>query len=336
MSESTSESTSESIRMPGPVTDEAHPIHNSRSAPCYSTQNTPFPNSTDRKPGEVTDAAETIVEPKEEGAATDDAELFQAMEGSPWRLVLLLLGATITCWFIFDAVVTVSEAFERSWWFGIPLAVVTIALLVALAWAAHREWSAFQSVDQLARRQGKINAALETNDLYGLRDALSPTLENIRKRQPGLIRVFEDAASQRESAADYFTQFDNLVLTVLDQQAAIVIKQAMLTGGAGVAVSPHPALDAFIVLWRAKSLIKSIGEIYGLEPTGLSAMRLVKHAIVSAMIAGALEEFSNAMAAQMTQNAFIKALKPLGESAATATRLYRLGKLTQRFCRPNR
>ena len=48
---------------------------------------------------------------------------------------------------------------------------------------------------------------------------------------------------------------------------------------------PHPALDAAVALWRAATLVRNIGDIYGLEPTGLSSLRLLRHTITTAIIA---------------------------------------------------
>ena len=138
----------------------------------------------------------------------------------------------------------------------------------------------------------------------------------------------------RENPHDYLKQFDNIVLTQLDQQVDSVIKASVLTGSVVVAVLPHPALDAVAVLWRAKILIFKIGQIYGLEPTGLSSLRLVKHAIVSAMLAAVTEKSGEVIIEQMALNTFQKTFKPVTEGAVTAIRLYRLGKITQKVCRP--
>jgi uncharacterized membrane protein YcjF (UPF0283 family) len=121
----------------------------------------------------------------------------------------------------------------------------------------------------------------------------------------------------------------------LDKEVDAQIRHAVMVGGAAVAVIPHPALDALFILWRGQNLVRKIGIIYGLEPTGLSSWRLLKHVIVSAFIAATVEEFGEIALEQITQEVFAKALKPVAEGSITALRLYRLGRLAKRACRPN-
>ena len=81
-------------------------------------------------------------------------------------------------------------------------------------------------------------------------------------------------------------------------------------------------------------MVRKIGIIYGLEATGLSSWRLLKHVIISAFLAASVEEFGGIALEQITHQAFAKALNPVAEGSVSALRLYRLGKLAQRACRP--
>ena len=56
--------------------------------------------------------------------------------------------------------------------------------------------------------------------------------------------------------------------------------------------------------------------------------------ITSAFIAASIEEFGEVALAQITHEAFAKALKPVAEGSITALRLFRLGQLAKRVCRP--
>ena len=105
-----------------------------------------------------------------------------------------------------------------------------------------------------------------------------------------------------------------------------------------VAIVPHPALDAAVALWRATALIRKIGKIYGLEPTGLSSLRLLKHSIATAIIAAGTDVAVDLAAEQVGLEMADQVSSNLGKGAAggvvTAWRLYRLGNYAQKLCRP--
>lgn len=321
-------------RTPGPVDAKASPI-NKPVAAEISQGNEGMILPEPRTPGPVSERTETVVE--ETGSDVDEDALMlpEVTESSPWKIFFALLVCTFFVWLLSETVATLLRAYrEQIIWVWLPLTLMSCGLLAAFVWAGHREYRAMRDVDALAERETQIQRMIEDRNLSGLHDVLASTLDNLRKRQPGLIQEFESAVAERETPEDYLRQFDNIILTQLDKEAQKVIKRNVLTGSMAVAISPHPALDSFFVLWRAKVLIRTIGEVYGLQPTGLSSIRLIKHAITSAMIAAALERTGEVALTQAAQNVALKAFKPLAEGATTAVRLYRLGKITQQVCRP--
>lgn len=321
-------------RSPGPVEAEARPI-NGLANMEESTKHEQISKPETRTPGKVNAPTEPVGEV--EGLAGEDGAsvLPELTESSPWKVFFVLLVITFLIWLLSEIAVSLVSAYrEQVVWIWAPMAIASAALIAAFAWGVRREYRALRSVDALAERAKKVKSMIESNDLIGLQQVLEPTLTNLRRRYPGILREFEAAASERESSKDYISQFDNIVLTELDKEAKKVIKSCVLTGSMAVAVSPHPALDSFFVLWRAKVLIRSVGEIYGLQPTGFSAYRLVKHAATSAMIAAAMEQSGEIVLTHAAENIALKAFKPVAEGATTAVRLYRLGKITQQVCRP--
>ncbi|ORJ60307.1 hypothetical protein B5V00_08635 [Geothermobacter hydrogeniphilus] len=274
-----------------------------------------------------------------ETSQEDSADLFglpEMAQSSPWKLVGWVLVATVLVWLLTEVAVSLVRAYqEQTVWLLLPMAFLSVCLVVLLVWAAWREIRAIRSIDFLAEREEKIKQCVHEADLRRLKQVLAPTLDKMRRRTPTLIRDFEAAVASREKPEDYLQQFDNLVLTRLDEEVRQVIRKSTMSGALGVAVAPHPALDAFIVVWRAKRMICAIGEIYGLQPTGFSALRLIKHALTSAMVAAtvqkmgelSIDKFGDRMPA-------LHVFKPVAEATTTAVRLYRLGKVTQQACRP--
>jgi len=316
-------------RVPGAVDEKADPI----GEPVFS-QSARSPDSKPvRDPGPVKEPAEPVSEPALEQAA--DIEIPRVfIESSPWKIVFLLVVSAGSIWLLANAAISLLAVYDYSIYLGIPAIAFAFLVLGAIAWAGYREYLALKSIDRLEHRDEKIWTALENNDLDIFRQTLNPVLGNIQKRQPVLIREYRAATENSESVQDSLNQFENIVLGRLDTEVNSLIKHTVMVGGAAVTVIPHPALDAIFILWRGQNLVRKIGIIYGLEATGLSSWRLLKHVIISAFLAATVEEFGGIALEQITHQAFAKALKPVAEGSISALRLYRLGKLAQRVCRP--
>lgn len=315
-------------RVPGAVDEKADPI----GKPVFSQSPRSPVNEPVRDPGPVQEPAEPVSESGLEKPL--DGEVPSVfIESSPWKIVFVLVVSAGTVWLLVEAAISLIAAYNYSIYFGIPAIILASLVLVSIGWAGHREYLALKSIDRLEERDAKIKSALEANDQNDFRKILEPILENIHKRQPDLIREYRAAIENSDSVADSLNQFENIVLEQLDKEVNSLIKHTVMVGGAAVAVIPHPALDALFILWRGQNLVRKIGIIYGLEPTGLSSWRLLKHVITSAFIAASVEELGQIALEQITQEAFAKALKPVAEASVTAFRLFRLGKLAQLTCR---
>lgn len=323
-------------RTPGPVNAKAKPIQGAAIAEELQDHRKAHPSEV-RAPGPVAEATELVEEQLKADDEEDHQVLPELTESSPWKIFFFLFVVTFLIWLFSEIAVSLVAAYrEQVVWIWVPMAIASAGLFGAFVWAVRREYKAIRGVDALANREKKIQSMIEDKNLSGLQQVLAPTLVNLRRRHPGLIREFDAAASERETPGEYLKQFDNIILTELDKEAKKTIMNCALTGSMAVAISPHPALDSFFVLWRAKVLIRSVGEIYGLQPTGLSAFRLMKHAVTSAMIAAAMEQSGEIVLTHTAENIALKTFKPVAEGATTAVRLYRLGRITQQICRPVR
>lgn len=316
-------------RIPGAVDEKADPI----DKPEFSQSSSSSVNEPVRDPGPVKEPAEPVSELVSEKPI--DAEVPGVfIESSPWKIVFALVASAGTIWLLVEAAISLIAVYNYSIFLAIPAIILALLVLVSIGWAGHREYLALKSIDRLEERDEKIKNALETNDLNDFSNILAPILGNIHKRQPDLVREYRAAIESSGSVADSLNQFENIVLGQLDKEVDSIIKNTVMVGGAAVAVIPHPALDALFVLWRGQNLVRKIGIIYGLEPTGLSSWRLLKYVITSAFIAASAEEFGEIALEQITHQAFARALKPVAEGSITALRLFRLGQLTKRACRP--
>ena len=325
-------------------------------------------NSPTDRPGKVLDAAYPIDEansrqPPPQQRGTLDAQTMQSMHGrvddpaiqvdddddrdaehSPggpqkttpryWRSTFWLLTALFVAWLLYSAVTGLATLWQEAIWLALPASGLVFALMVSASLAIRREFTSMRRVDTLPSRNASIVEALETDSLVLLKEALAPTIESARIRYPQMIDEFEAAATDRDSTRDYAQLFKNLIIKPLDEEADKLIKRTSIIVGAAVTVLPHPALDAAVVMWKASTLIRKIGDIYGLNLTGLSSLRLFKHIITSAVLAAGIEEMGDIMLAQIGRGIMESAGKKSAEGIVIAWRVHRLGTISKELCRP--
>lgn len=251
-----------------------------------------------------------------------------------WRSTLWLSLAAIAIWGVSSSLLTLFELWQQNKAFAIPIAALAILLLTLLIFALAEEARAIQRIDRLKKVQADILQARNSGDLPKLKSTLKVTLDNLELRHPNLLLTFKEASSTRTDCNDYLETLNNLVLLKLDDAADSKIKRHSLMVGTAVAITPHPALDAIIVLWRAQALVREIGELYGLRLTGLSSWRLMKYLFNSALLAAAMDAAGSLVLEEAGRGAIESAGKKAVEGLVVGSRLYRLGVLAQKVCRP--
>lgn len=282
-------------------------------------------------------APATPMEDETSLAAPAEASVLNASEearSSIWQSIFWLLIASAGFWGIGSATLTLVDLWQQQLLLAVPLTGVGLILLGLLGRALRIEWQAVRAVDALAQRRTAVELARVRNDLDSLKTALASALDNLHARHPALMDEFNAAAASRTDCADYLELFDNLVLRRLDKEAQMIINRSAIVTGTAVAAVPHPAFDAVVVLWRAIVMTRELGTTYGLRPTGLSSWRLMRHTLGTAMLAASMETLGSLALDETGRGALERAGKNLAEGVVIASRIRRLGQLTQKACRP--
>jgi putative membrane protein len=254
-------------------------------------------------------------------------------KSSLWSVTFKLFGAFVFAWLLYLTGEALINIWSVSVWGGILLTGLSAALFIAVLILIWREYRSIKMVDEIIGNQQIVKDAQDKNDIALLESALSRPLENIRKQSPELIKEFEQASKTRDTVPEYLKQFDNIVLTRLDKKADSIIQNEAYKSALAVAISPHPSLDAVLVIWRGLVLSKAVAHIYGVKITGISALIMLKRIIASAIISAGVEEIGSMGADALGNSLLSNAFKSLGEGTIIAWRFYRLGKKTKQICR---
>lgn len=330
----------EKVRKPGPVKEETVPIvseatgaekqssmlHSKLSDSVIKSQS----GSAKRKPVPV--AEPTKAAPPESSSVPESH--YEYLNDNSWSRLFIVFVSFVVFWLLYATIVSLVSAWNTNVWFAVPLTIITVVFISVLAGLAWREWRAIQSIDRIQETQKKLIQYINDDSIVGVHETLKPVLACIKVHYPEEYRQFDDALHDRNTVKEYLSLLDNVVLFRLDKDVEDAINKATLSISGLVAVSPHPALDAVMVVFRANMLLRKISTIYGLEITGLSSLYLFKHTIVSAITAAGIEEIGSMVLEEVGAGLTEKAAKIVMEGMVSAGRMYRLGKITKTIVRP--
>lgn len=295
-------------------------------------------NQPSISPGRVDGPIEPIHDPEVAGSPGEGAPMDQYGGGSrkagAWFKVLIAGFALVLAWGVVSLVQTVRLLTVQAPVLVWPLLILVTVFAVFLGRALLREYRAFRQVGRLELEARELADALDRNDGDAFRKILHPRLEALKVHDVELIENFQSAVRDMTSASRVLRTFDNLVLTRLDERAGDVIEKEARNACVAVAILPHPALDAAVVIWRGAGLIRKLAVIYGVDATGLSSLKLFRHVLESAMLAATAETLGQAFLEEGAGSTFARVVKPLGEAAVTYARMRRLGVFSRQVLAP--
>lgn len=280
-------------------------------------------------PGKV----EVAVEPLDAAADATQPALVPARRAR-WGLVLWLLAATVVGFCGYSLGRWLLETWQRDWLGATALGALLLAFLAALAVAAGRELRAIRRLHKAARFRAALDVALEHDSAGEISAALAPVLEMVAARRPDLVRQFHHRVDGQSDGAAMVRQFRAAVLLPLDREARQAVRREALATLTAATVSPHPALDVVVVAWRSVAMVRRVAEIYGLRPSGLSAMRLTRTAVIGVATAMAADPAGDALAETLGGGLADKLAGKVVEGSIVGWRALRLGMRAIEVCRP--
>lgn len=288
------------------------------------------PETTEREPGKIDAVTVAIAE-----EATHVPQSKSKSSPSVWARAGWLLLITVAVWLLVKTGLSLWQLWQDFWWLALGLGGLSVAALLYLLRAVYGEVQASKRLDAVAERQQQIAQALKQEDMLLFNQGLKPVLAELQQYYPEQVQSYQSALAERETVASRMQLAENTWLIELDKQATRLINQEALTVGGGVALIPHPMFDAMLALWRSQRLIRRLGEVYGLRPTGLSSWKLLKMTLINTLIAGSIETATELAAEQLGYGVVESAVgKGAVQGAVMAQRMRRLGRQAQQLCRP--
>jgi putative membrane protein len=160
-------------------------------------------------------------------------------------------------------------------------------------------------------------------------------VRDVATRLPEVARILP-AVEAAGTVAEIAAHLRAGAAAPLAAEAAKAGRRAAMEGGAIVALSPSPALDAVIAGWRGLALVREVAALHGLRPGAAATASLLRRTVsIAATTAGA------DLLAQTATEGLVGATPVVRELAAAvpgagvaAFRLYRLAVATAAACSP--
>ena len=257
--------------------------------------------------------------------------------GMRWGIALgVSLAALFSGVVVIDAALWLANLFDRSAWLGVVgtllIGGVSIALIGFIG-GEYRNLMRLRSA-QAIREQG-YHLSQARNRFEG-RGFMSDLVRLTASSRVGrlLCEQYRDAIADTHDDREAMQLFERIVLRPLDEAAYAAVRRAARDTAIGASVSPVAGLDALIVLWRSLRMVREIAEVYGLRPTRLSVLALIRRMFLTATFAVTADVMGDVLGAHLGGRLAGLVSGKLAEGVFAGVRTARLGLLAIEQCRP--
>jgi putative membrane protein len=238
-------------------------------------------------------------------------------------VALLILIAGISSLEVANFAVT---QFERAIWLGWLSVAIIVPTALVLIWSILREWHGYFALASMEQLQ----KGLASQDLAVARANASKWLTMIEAS--GDIRKSIDTASDASTLRAILAAGP---LAQIEQETAEAARAAAVQVVVATAVSPWPAFDGVIVVWRSLKLVREVAQKHGLRPGAVGTLRLFHRVTLDAGLVVGTEVTVTALTEALLNSSVVGGL--VGQaagSAVAARRMFRLAFAVARVTRP--
>ena len=246
-------------------------------------------------------------------------------------LALLLSGVIVI-----DAALWLADLFDRSAWLGGVGTLLIGGVSVALAGfvgGEYRNLMRLRSAQSIREQGYHLSQASNRFEGHGFMNDLVRLTASSRTGRL-LCERYRDAIADTHDDREAMQLFERIVLRPLDEAAQAAVRRAARDTAIGASVSPIAGIDALIVLWRSLRMVREVAEVYGLRPTRLSVLALIRRMFLTATFAVTADVVGDVLGAHVGGRLAGLVSGKLAEGVFAGVRTARLGLLAIEQCRP--
>lgn len=330
-------------------------------------------NDTPRKPEKITEDALSIEEHYDEAAVNSledrqalyaepqrepgkvEAEAAQAMEDDSSKnafenekiysikkrkeitakkhISYFFIFSSLLLWTAYELVQWVFFKWDESFIAGFSTTVLITSLFSVLAYVIYNDIKSIRIIKDL-----DINLCRSDDgqcDSDWVEKYINRVAETIKIEKPDTYSDFIKASHARTETAELISLFKNTVLIDIDKEAERKIEQYARSSSVALAVLPHPALDAIVIVIQAVRMTKDIGALYGIHTGFFTSLYLMRETVKNIMLLTSIDFMGEVLVDEFSAGVAGKAGKGIAKGAVIYYRVKRLGNATKKLCRPD-
>lgn len=294
------------------------------------------------KPGILPSGATTpipgaVIEPTPSLPVPVEALSSARRRGVRWGIALAVsLALLISGVVVIDAALWLADLFDRSAWLGGIGALLIGGVSVALAGFIGGEYRNLMRLRSAQSIRGQGYHLSQASNRFEGRGFMSDLVRLTANSRTGrlLCEQYRDAIVDTHDDREAMQLFERIVLRPLDEAAYAAVRRAARDTAIGASVSPIAGIDALIVLWRSLRMVREVAEVYGLRPTRLSVLALIRRMFLTATFAVTADVVGDVLGAHLGGRLAGLVSGKLAEGVFAGVRTARLGLLAIEQCRP--
>ncbi|CAH0525632.1 YcjF family protein [Vibrio hippocampi] len=266
----------------------------------------------------------------------DEPELEQTFKGSNkkgWLATGLIASfAGLVGWQAIDSVIT---AVTQSDWLTLGWSAFIAAIASLGIGAIGKEMLTLRRLKRHFSVQEQAEQIIDDNGV-GKGESFCVDLAQqgaIKPENPAYDR-WKNSVQSVHSDAEILDMYQSMVLSQQDKQALKVVSRLSGEAAILVALSPLAIADMLLIAWRNFKMIDKISQVYGVELSYWSRLKLFKLVLINIALAGAselaIETGADLLSMNLTEKLSTRAGQGLGVALVTA----RLGLKTMSLMRP--
>jgi len=229
------------------------------------------------------------------------------------------LGGGIFFWSCLGCIELVRDAFAASGFMGWSTLLCLSLIVGGLCNLCFSELVGYFSI----RRVDRLARALAGADVLHAR--------RLAKQWMHRIDVDSEETESLQSVQEIRQQVA-LQLTLIDSKVDKLIAQESVLIAAFVGISPWPMIDGAIVAWRQLRMMRSVATYYGVRPSTIGTLRLLRRVLISVVLADVSEHATQWIASKVPSMGGL--IPAAGQSLAILVLTSRVGKACKVACRP--
>jgi len=250
----------------------------------------------------------------------------------PLLITVALLFTTVVIW---EAIRFFQAVYSWSSFAGTVLALCCITLTVVASMAAATTWKNNQQIKLVSRMRVDAERFIKEKT-FGKSTQFLSDLKQLYQDKPQefLLTKTIKQIPDYSNDAEIITHLSRAFLAELDNEALRRVTKYSKEVGVMVALSPLAFIDMLVVLWRNSTMISEVSQVYGITPTMIGKITLLKLMMKHIALAGVTELASDMLIDEASTGLTGVLSAKLAQGLGVGSYTLKVGLQAMAACRP--